>query len=241
MHLWYLNKYSHIFDKAIFVISLKENDEELIIDTKINILKNLHVNDVEFKVIKDNDLHESGAFKTEVIDKLDSIDGLVFCAHTKGISNFGKYNEESIKLWISSLWYYNLEHVYDVVNELVYHERKALYGAYLLDDRIDKIVKFNKNNCWYAGNFYWINAGKLKYDIDNINNSMLTRCYSKYFFEKFPGEVYNIEKLGSFENKSVRTSKFHTYFCKIEDVVNYFGDNEKFKEQFYFMKNELCI
>lgn len=241
MHLYYLNKYSHIFDNAIFIISSKYFDENLLDETKISIIKNLHTNNVTFKTMIDDDFHESGMFKNEVIDKLDALDGLVFVGHTKGVTNFWGINDESIKLWISGLWYYNFEHFDSVVFDLVFNENKSMYGAFLHDCSNEKDSDFNLNNCWYCGNFFWINVGKLKYDLGKKNDDMLTRCYSRFFYEKFPGEMYSIDKLGSFENRSAKPNQINAYLCNIDEVTYVYGDSENFRNQFYEMKNLLII
>lgn len=237
MHLYYINKYSYVFDDAVFVIASDEMDEKLLNDTKIAILKNLHVNNVTFKCVENNEFCESAVLKNEILDKIEQLDGLVFFGHTKGITNFKKYPSEPIKAWIHSLWYYNLEHMFDVIDQLVYNSCNAFYGALLHDDTKRNMQdNFNTNKVWYCGTFYWINVGVLDRMLKERNNELDKRCSSRHMAEMFPGDICKRDRLKSYKNKYVETGTFNTYVSSIVDYADAFGDKEGFFKSFYEMQ-----
>ena len=240
IHLYYINKYSHLFDDAVFVISSDKYDENLVKETKIAILENLHSRNATFKWVENDGLCESMAFKTEILDKLEQIDGLVFFGHTKGVTNFKKYPEESIKLWISGLWYYNLEHIDDVVDKLVYNSCNAFYGAFLHDDSKRNMQdNFNANKTWYCGTFYWINTVQLHNILKERNDPFDTKCGFRHFAEMFPGNICKRDRLKSYLGKYVETGTFNTYIGNLVDYTKNFGDVGEFSKEFCDMQKKL--
>lgn len=173
LHLYLLRKYAYIFNNIDMILVIDDlNNIDAINMHKQYIQDILNVNYINF-IIEQNDsyLREGKVYVKYVIDKLDEYainDDLIFFGHTKGLTN---ENLENTKIWISLMYYMNLEYLYEVIGKLLDTSRDDFkdyicYGTIYNNHHNTTITKYT----WmYTGSFHWINPKRLL-DFININN-----------------------------------------------------------------------
>ena len=228
-HLYYINRYSNIFDKSLFTIAVDDlDDNETISKAMIAIKQNYFgdKNGLSFKIIQnDPKMREVVTFKNDLLDKLKDFDGIVLFGHTKGTTNFKTFKKEPIMNWIAAMWFYSCEHIDDVEQKL---SESILYGPTLHDDNNKHKLNFNKYNCWYCGTFYWINPKKF---LERFGNEEF-KVKDRWFAEKLPGNLLKVEELRSYNDKKILAEKFNIYTGDWSKVIVSFGDSEKYFEVF---------
>ena len=189
IHLLCLKHYAHIFDEAVFVISVDDiNNYELIHSFEMAVLDLGFTPNISFKIVENTYLREARTFYDLIAKKLEEYDGITFFGHNKGIS-YTDVTEDTLK-WITALYYFNLgvELPYNGLNG------KCFYGALkskdiFIEDYTERSdVVLPKYNWVYCGTFFW---GKYQ-EIDNILKNMgrsVPGMYSRWFDEMFPGNV----------------------------------------------------
>lgn len=211
IHLKCLKYYSHVFDEALFIISIDDkNNSKLIFDTEIELLK-LGFNNIQFKIHKNNAYCEAEPFYNEIVSKLKTLDGLTFFGHTKGVTNVLNPScvIESINAWILGMYYLNLEFIDEVEKSLLY-EPYRFYGAFLCDATQSVLKQY-----LYAGTFYWINCSAIYNDVIKGNHSLPCCIDGRGFAEEFPGLLYNwnngTQGLYSHDNRILYEFDFYCY------------------------------
>lgn len=180
IHLECLKRYAHVFDEALFIISLDyPEDKELIKDVEIGLIS-LGFKDIKFKIHKNSPYCEAEVFHDEVVDNLDKLDGLTFFGHTKGVTNYNSHSKDSIDNWIIGLYYLSLEFIDEVEQSLCFYENR-FYGSFL---------SLLNNHFYYDGAFFWINCCAVANDIKNGYVSLPKYCYSKSYSKEFPSQLY---------------------------------------------------
>lgn len=203
MHFACLKRYSKLFDKAKFFISVDDlENRELIAEVASKIVSCGFVENTEFIVVKNDIYRESGIFKQEIADKLDELEGLTFFGHTKGVSNAlnPNYNLDSILKWIFGCYYLSLEFMEEVHNQMQVYQPKyqrLFYGSFL-KEVLPENEGGTKYGAEYEGTFFWINCQPLK-DYMDENEISLPRNFGRFYSERFPGEIFPINvHVGSF-------------------------------------------
>ena len=156
IHLRCLKQYHNVFDNAIFVISVDDiKNHELIQETERQIM-DCGFENIKFIVKQNNEFREAQTFYDEVILNLDIFDGIVFFAHTKGISNYAQFpnNAEDLDAWIYGLYYLNLNFIDETENFFNGIIPKMFYGAFLHVDINE--VNWEKVLGYYQGAIYWL-------------------------------------------------------------------------------------
>ena len=114
IHTYCLQKYIHIFDNVKFTLSVDDLSNHKLIKSGYEWIDNIGANcETQINVVKNNELGETDTFVREVLGLNN--DGMVFFAHSKGVSRMidGKINS-SVLYWILTLYYENLEYVSDI-------------------------------------------------------------------------------------------------------------------------------
>ena len=130
IHLRCLAYYCNVFDEALFIISVDDTkNDRLIYDTETALLK-CGFRNVQFKVHRNNPYCEAQPFFEEIVEKMNSLDGLTFFGHTKGEGNYNRKdaNSEAVDAWILGLYYTNLSYLEEVENRLI-KDFSCLFGA----------------------------------------------------------------------------------------------------------------
>ena len=187
IHLKCLKHYSKLFDEALFIISVDDTENEMLILNTERELLDIGFKDIRFKVHKNNAYCEAQPFFEEIVCKLKWLDGLTFFGHTKGVTNYQKVDccVESIDAWILGMYYLNLEFIDEVENSLCY-EPHRFFGAFLTDCR----------NSWfggwlYSGTFYWLNCPSIWNDVVMKQKEIPTTYHHRGFAEDFPTLLYD--------------------------------------------------
>ena len=234
IHLKCLKHYAHVFDEALFIISVDEIDNsKLIFETESELLK-IGFKDVHFKVHKNNGYCEAQPFFEEIVSKLDNLDGLTFFGHTKGVTNYQKTDccLESIDAWLLGMYYLNLEFIDEMESSVCYNINRC-YGAFLTEN------KHSGGTDWlYAGTFYWLNCPSIYIDGQRGCVEIPKTFHQRGFAEDFPGLLYKLEELGSHGN--IILYPFDIYSKAHTAIPILLGDGDSLDRYEIFKKEILC-
>lgn len=190
MHKRALKRYYDRFDDAVFVISMdNSNNRSEEANALIDELR-LIMGNVETKfIVKENnrDTREAETYYNEVIKRLEYEDGLIFYAHTKGVSEGDDYlSRERLYNWINLMYYGNLEHITEVEHSLTDNETEYIsHGTHYFDYNWP-----NQTYKWhYSGSFAWVNCERFRKYI-NENRYVKDIIQDRYLSESFLGNVY---------------------------------------------------
>lgn len=196
MHFACLKKYSGVFDSAKFFLSVDDlSNKELIFEVASKIVSCGFVENTDFFVVENSPYRESAIFKEELADKLDTLSGLTFFGHTKGVSNVlnPDYNVDSILKWIFGCYYLSLEFMDEVHNQMQIYQpfdQRMFYGSFLRNV-LPENGGGTKYGPEYEGTFFWVNCQRL-YDYLKENDIPLPRNFGRFYSERFPGDIFPI-------------------------------------------------
>lgn len=217
IHLSCLEYYAKIFDEAVFVISVKDlNNVVLIEKVKHEVLNHFKCKRISFKVHEDDEYHESRVFYDMVYKKLGQLDGLTFFAHTKGVCN-NEWHDVTLD-WVLGLYWLSLSDINNMEMNLV-KKGSLFYGPFLTKFNTPDMM-VNKYSALYGGTFYWFDAKKVKSFIGNKNFKLSNR----WFTEFFPGEVCDVNLGLSSPSDKCLISKFDGRFD--ENFKYFIGQNK---------------
>lgn len=118
IHYKCLKHYAVIFDKMKFIISIDDLNDKNLIEKGIKwVLDISNGIPIIIKIVKNDEYREARTFYDEIYNNNEDR-GLVYWGHSKGLSNIynNMFNCESIKKWVCTMYFYNLELVKDVEN-----------------------------------------------------------------------------------------------------------------------------
>lgn len=229
MHLECLKRYSHIFDAAIFSICFEDDDMSLACDVERDILDCGFSGDVRFVLEENSPYTESIALKKYVIDELKDIEGIVLFAHTKGVINVKTYADDiDNKLkWIYCLYFYNLEFVDDVIENLIFCKPhvSTFYGA--LMTTFDEGKTFH-----YPGTFYWVNPANLYNDVES-GFVKIPQLSNRAYAENLPF-IYTRTNTchATASHNDAWMTYYDLYHGDMNLVVKFFGDYDLYMERY---------
>lgn len=148
IHFSLLSRYINIFDEVIFCIVIDDvNRYDLIYKIENFIISIFHKH-VVFKIYENTNYRESFVFYNEIATQMEKLDGLTFFGHNKGITDGDDI--ETIKMWVASMYYFNLEY------ELPFNDINGymFYGAHKTDFVDSEKILFNKT-ILYQGSWYY--------------------------------------------------------------------------------------
>lgn len=234
LHFKLLKMYSHVFDEAVFVLSLKKElmDDEDLIKHYMNAIIDIGFCNVRFKVEENTLFRESKIFKEEVIENIDNNGKLVFFGHSKGISN--EYNDSLVRL-ICSMYYFNLNFIDEVENELSTNWR-PYFGFPLINAKwndgwptcVMPLYKY-----FFYGTFFWTNWSALNEAMKRDGREFPTMA-SRFYDENFPANTIPFEAVGTHKNTYGLSGRNLHY--EFDDFFNeyceYAPDGETTKNEF---------
>lgn len=202
LHLKNLKCYSSIFNHSIFVLACDDiSDNERILKIERDILNCGYNKNVSFIVEENNSLlREAQTVKKHIIDS--NIHGLVFFAHSKGITNFdtekhfeSKIDRDSIIEWICSMYYFNLSQFSNVFEML---SIRKCYGMFC-----KKGIPDCKYDWCYEGSFYWLNIDEVR------NKAKEILCSNRCYAENLLGNLFEFDfaTISSWRNIYFRYNK----------------------------------
>ena len=170
LHLSCLKRYSGIFDNALFVISVDDTSDTVLIGDAEKAIIDCGFRNITFKVSENDCYCEATTFK-------------------KGTTNVVNPNMDKISVlkWIAGMYYLNLNFVEEAERVLIKEFKYSMFGAYkVVDDKIE-----NANRRWYAGTFYWINTNRLSNNMKQRGIQM-PRLHDRGYAEFITGELDNL-------------------------------------------------
>lgn len=200
IHAECMKRYKDVFTDVRFIISVPDVTDRARVQKGIDWVMNIGFNvPITMKIVKNTVLCETDTLFDEVLNKLDTFDGLVCFAQGKGVSNFSEEpmahgrSLESIARWICALYYFNFNFMEDVDGKLFALRGigEMFYGpclGYNLDFP-------NKAHYKYCGTFYWLNPVKFS-EWMKEGKIVLPKVVDRYYAEDLPGNTCGRERWG---------------------------------------------
>lgn len=188
VHYECLSKYSGIFDEVYYTLSLDDtSDHDLIHSFEHRLLDITRCGNVTFRVVQNDKYCEAETFRSQVVSRLGS-DDLVFFGHSKGCSNLGNFDYESLLQWVVGMYYFSLNFM-DEVEKSLYNRPYVSYGPFLtFNDEKHDIRKVPVNRWCYIGTFFWINSRKLN-DWIKLTGAHVPSMSDRFYAEEFLGNL----------------------------------------------------
>lgn len=202
VHIECLRAYAHIFDQAVFYLSLDDiNNLELIKKVEQELLSLPFNGNVSFVIHKNDDLRESGVFANELVQKMKTEDKLIFFAHGKGYTNLDMYEERSMLEWLVGCYYLSLNFM-EEVNFCINSNNRTFtaYGSFPLIDKKEYTPSVLaepdanyylgriKYHWCYSGTFFWVNTVRLR-EYMRMFDVGYPEIFDRYYSEKFLGNI----------------------------------------------------
>lgn len=176
LHMKSLRHYSWVFDEALFVFM---GDPKYSVDVMRELLC-MGFKDIQFRFRPADGLWEAGVFYHEIIETNENDGKLCFFAHTKGITNYREnFCPESIDVWITSMYFFNLSDTEPIAKWLVSDTYAGtFFGSYLQHFEKDTIIFKG----WiYTGTFYWANVSRIRRE-----NKGIPAIFDRWWAERLP-------------------------------------------------------
>lgn len=241
LHLKLLKRFAHVFDEAVFVLSLKKGlaDNKDLLRHYMTAIIELGFYNVRFKIEENTEFRECKAFKEEVVENKDNDGKLVFFGHSKGTTN--EYNE-SLKRLICSMYYFNLNFSDEALKMLIGNE-SVYFGFPLLNAKWSEpeatcVMPLYKY--FFYGTFFWTNWTVLK-EIMAHKGREYPKMASRFYAENFPANTIEFEMASTYKNTyGLSGRNLHYDFDGfLDEYCSYIDDGEKVKADFNDFVNEL--
>ena len=205
-----LRRYSYIFDIADFYLSVDDVNNYELINKIENIIINLGFKkDVSFHIHQNDSYRESAIVKSEIADKLETLEDVVFFGHGKGFTNLEQYDEDSMIHWLLGCYYLSLEFYEEAIAMITGMNTFSTFGSFplVLEKRthpdsdilaMDELYLGRIKYGWcFSGTFFWLNPPKI-YDHMHIFGEKVPKIFDRYYSEKFLGNImsYNANATG---------------------------------------------
>lgn len=174
-----INRYLHIFNgQRIIKIAV----DDLSID-------NSHLIDLfpncEIELVQNNKETRESEYFIQSLKQIKDTNSLTFFAHNKG-SKSGVTNNNVNKVWLLSMYFFNLEEIYLTNIEYSLKEDKTFSGIMQITIPCPPWVTTDWH---YSGTFFWFNTKKL-FDIDGWDIFEKGR----FSVEGYPGKMVDVSK-----------------------------------------------
>jgi hypothetical protein len=224
-----LKNYIHIFDGEKIV---KISVDNLDIDNS-HLISLFDGFDVE--LVKNHSENRESEYFIELISQISDKNSITFYAHNKGGTS-DNYHDDSIKHWLHSMYFFNLESNYLTEIESTLGIEKDFSGILRKEINCRPWVI---SDWHYSGTFFWFNTNRI------LNNSNITNFKKgRYGVEAFPGKMVELSRSHCTFNSAA--SNFDTYAIhnwnkwisldslNIDTYTNYINSYNK-------IFNKLCI
>ena len=245
-----LRRYSKIFDCADFYLSIDDVHNYELINRVENIIINLGFDkDISFKIHQNNEYRESAIVKSEIVDKLDTRDEVIFFGHGKGFTNLETYEENSMIHWLLGCYYLSLEFADEAMHLITGMNTFSAYGSFplLLEKRSMEDDYLAQNELYlgrikygwcYSGTFFWLNVPKL-YDHMQIFKQNPPKIFDRYYSEKFLGNVMSYNSNATGHNLRFLFSGNNMYNDGVAEECIKFVLNEDEQPAYYQFREEI--
>lgn len=223
-HFSCIKKYRNLFTNAVFVLSVDDNCDPGVIQVYRNRILSLCINgDISIKIRKNDFYREARTFNDEIVEKLDSLNGLTFFVHGKGITNVDRsdINNEDIYNWVISSYFQMFDNFEDIVFKLINGNTGICYGPFLFNNE----YCLTKNKWYYSGSFQCINTKKL-YNYIKSNNIQIPELCDRAYAETFLGDIISFSTFvcRSYMDKYAISSP-STMYTDTENATKFFLGN----------------
>lgn len=243
IHLNCLKYYSHIFDEALFCIAIDDAEDKDLYKSVEKDLIDCGFKDIRFKEVKNDVYREARTFYEEVARNMSNLDGMTFFGHTKGYTNYIRMPNgatvESLDQWITGLYYFSLNNVEEVEQNLFGQPFfNNFYGSFLSYCKIDC---FGQDFPLYSGTFFWVNGLQLSQEKFWHIPKLDTLAYAEnflskyYFYEDFSNKC-NHRYSGINDYMAYCTNY---YYYSPEVIPLFFLENEEDLNKFIIYKNKM--
>lgn len=187
LHFRLLERYINKFDEVIFCIIVDDKENKSLIKKLQLKIINMYPGNITFKIYDNTNYRETYVFYHEIATKMDTLDGLTFFGHNKGISDVDPI--ETIEEWVASMYYFNLEHELPCkgLNGFLFYGALKSADINIYFHNID--VLGTKYKWCYCGTFYW---GKYQdvYKALKRKGEEIPQLTNRWYDEMFPGELF---------------------------------------------------
>jgi hypothetical protein len=184
VNLKLLNNYLSIFDgQKIIKIAVDDVEKDTSLLTDIF----SEVTDCTVEIVKNDPEKADGETFINALKQLRKEPSLTFYSHAKGASiDYGEEKFQVHKLWMFSMYFYNLEP--EFVTEIEYQLQNGKSFSGILRKEIN-CAPWVVTDWHYSGTFYWFNT----LDILNTDNWDALET-NRFTAEAFPGHIVPLEK-----------------------------------------------
>ena len=249
LHMKLLCRYSGVFDEALFIMSLKVDDEDhrkMAMDVASDLVANGYRNS-RFVFELNTEYREAKAFHDYVHSSVvGGKSELIFFGHNKGTTN---ELTDSLVMWICSMYYFSLERISDAMHGLL-SDRKCAYGfpVALCSEEFKKLYSHPVHGFYYSGTMYWVNAAVSHMDVKVGMADVSHPFTDRFYAEEYVGNAFMDTKCGTYRNLGFWDNRINFYYNMDQyidgQLFDYAGDNET-KERFWgfyrSMKNEIGL
>ena len=246
-----LKEYAHIFDEAEFYLSLDNVEDYDLIHKIESLLIDLPFRgNISFKIHQNDSYRESRIVESEIINKIDEQDCLLFFAHGKGFTNLEQYEEESMCHWLIGCYYLSLNFIEEMESMIDSNNYTWIsYGSFPLlsqdkfeDDFVpenDRYIGRIKHKWCFSGTFFWINTKRLS---DHINtfNIKLPKIYDRYYSEKVLGNIMSYGGNAAGHNNMILYSNNNMYNDGVaKSALNFILQSEEERNEYNNFYNKI--
>jgi hypothetical protein len=193
-----LNNYIHNFNgQKIVKIAID--------DTSVN---NEHLVSLfpgfEVEIVKNHPEHRESEYFIDSIKQIQNKDSLTFYAHNKG-GTTDDYHDDTIKYWLSSMYFFNLEDEFLKTIEICLNLDKTFSGILRKDINCSPWVCTDWH---YSGTFFWFNTQKI---FNTPNWDVINK--GRYSIEEYPGKIASLdESYSTFINAPENYNSYSIHF-----------------------------
>ena len=208
-----LNSYIHNFNGQKIVKIAVDDINHINNDKLISLFPGFEV-----EIVKNHPEHRESEYFIDSIKQIVNKDSLTFYAHNKG-GTTDEYNDDTIKFWLSSMYFFNLDDDFLTAIEAKLISDKTFAGILRKDINCAPWVCTDWH---YSGTFFWFNTQKL-FNIANwdvINKG-------RFSIEEYPGRMVPIDNsystfINAPENYDTYSIHFWNYVLSKESLNEYY-------------------
>ena len=240
IHFGCIERFSNCFDEAsINFILDKDYNRDYLLDAEQRFAKIFLGKKISFGIYDNTEYRECLIFRDKVANNLKNED-LVFFAHNKGTTNVKKYNREQIYTWVMAMYYYSLNYMDEVVQQL-YNQKYYSYGPFLTKN--EEKEKANKYGWYYIGTYFWINCKKLWQYMQN-EGIPVPEMGDRFYAEEFLGNIiqtWPYIMAGSHETRYL--TNCYDYYNHATEYLSYLHETETdgFNDFYKEITNEASV
>jgi hypothetical protein len=137
----------------------------------------------EYELVQNHPEHRESEYFIESIKQIKVKDSITFYAHNKG-GTTDDYRDDTIKFWLSSMYFFNLEEKFQKVIKTQLLGDKTFSGILRKDINCSPWVCTDWH---YSGTFFWFNTHKV---LNTPNWDIIKK--GRFSIEEYPGKICSL-------------------------------------------------